>query len=35
MNDTEALIRSTWEQIKENIREENDITDIAYNIWVT
>lgn len=34
MNDTEALIRSTWEQIKENIREENDITDIAYNIWV-
>ena len=34
MNDTEKLISSMWEQIKDNIRVENDIITIAYNIWV-
>ena len=28
------LLATQWEKIKENIRKEYDITNIAYNIWV-
>ena len=26
--------QSNWEKIKDNIRNEFEITDIAYNIWI-
>lgn len=28
------IIKDNWEMIKDNIRSEYDITDIAYNIWI-
>ena len=28
------LIEQNWEKIKENIKFDNGITDIAYNIWI-
>ena len=28
------LIEQNWEKIKENIKIDNGITDIAYNIWI-
>ncbi len=28
------LLATQWDKIKESIREEYDITNIAFNIWV-
>ena len=28
------IIKNNWQSIKENIRKEFEITDIAYNIWI-
>ena len=28
------LIEQNWDEIKKNIKKDNGLTDIAYNIWI-
>ena len=34
MEDTKQLIKEKWDEIKHNIKDEFEITDIGFNIWI-